>query len=641
MNSDNLPPSLRRLRRVSGVFIFLALSGVVPLIVRYGVYSQWILLLHIIVGLAALIPLSLIFWRHGRAAHEVQRTTWLSPGLWSGIGWIAIAASGVWLVGKGIWGVYVPYAMHYFHLVVGIAFGALAVFHTFFGLAKSKFVKARYAEVAPPLLVWGIVLLAGGTMIFLARRGPSLAAADFSPSNARTATGRIIPADLLRGSASCGSSGCHSTIYEEWRPSAHRYSAMDVFYEAVKANYIHDRGADSPRYCAGCHEPIPLLAGETFTGQTHDGGTEGSSCAFCHSLRDTETRGNANYVVHPPDPYLFEESLNPALRRVGDLLIRLHPDQHKRDYDVKPSETAEFCGACHKQYINKQENGWGFVQLQDQYDDWKNGPWHTDPRKQLQCQSCHMHEASASDPARTSQGFIHDHRILASNNYMSEMLGLPGAQKQDSLVNQWLAGDTYIPEISKVWPRGPILPVNLEPEGPFRAGKAASMRVFVTNLKIGHAFPTGPLDVIEAWLEFQVVDATGKQIYSAGTLGAHGELVGKTVEYRSYLMDKNNQPVFTHSLWNVVASQGKRVIPPGGSDTAVFPFQIPANASGPLRCEVRVLYRKFNFQSQAALFPTNPPNIPIVEISRASLEVPLENRKNSPVKMAATAAHLK
>jgi hypothetical protein len=29
---------------------------------------------------------------------------------------------------------------------------------------------------------------------------------------------------------------------------------------------------------------------------------------------------------------------------------------HDRDYDVRPSETAEFWGACHKQFINREEN---------------------------------------------------------------------------------------------------------------------------------------------------------------------------------------------------------------------------------------------------------------------------------------------
>src|SRR5271169_763009 len=49
--------SLTRLRRASGVFLFIALSGFIPLLVRYGVISQWVLLLHIVVGVSAAIPL--------------------------------------------------------------------------------------------------------------------------------------------------------------------------------------------------------------------------------------------------------------------------------------------------------------------------------------------------------------------------------------------------------------------------------------------------------------------------------------------------------------------------------------------------------------------------------------------------------
>jgi Cytochrome c554 and c-prime len=629
--------SISRLRRVSGVFVFLALSGLVPFLARYGVFSQWILLLHILVGIAAVVPLTWIFWKHGREANRAHPTQWWSPGLWSGLGWLVLCASGLWLVGKGIWGVFVPYRMHYFHLVAGIALGAVGLFHIIYGLAKSQFPRARYATLLRPVILWVIVFAVGAIVIGLSRREGPLAKGNFSPSNARTTTGNVIPAKLLIGSASCGSSGCHSAIYEEWAPGAHHYSASDPFYQTIKANYIRDRGPDSPRYCAGCHEPVPLAAGESIVARTESDGAEGSSCVFCHALRDTETRGNANYAIRAPDPYLFESSGNPELLRISDMLIRLHPDQHKLDYSVEPSKTAEFCGTCHKQYINKEENGWGFVQLQDQYDDWKNGPWHTDPHKNLQCQDCHMPEVSAEDPSRNARGFIHDHRILASNNYVPKMLNLPGAEKQIALVNEWLAGETVISDIAKVWPSGPIVPVNLEPEGPLVPGRAASIRALVTNLKVGHQFPTGPLDVIEVWLEFQATDGRGKAVYSAGTLGPDGNIQGKTVEYRSYLLDKNAQPVFTHALWNVVGARDKRALMPGGSDTTEFSFPIPRNTVGPLRCSVRLLYRKFNYQTQSQLFPKgNGPQIPIVEISKSTIEVPLESSKG-PSRVAASA----
>lgn len=627
---NHTPASSRLLRQASGVFLFLALSGLIPFLARYGVISQWILLLHIAAGVLAAVPLTWIFWKHGRSANASEPTQWWSPGLWAAVGWALLCISGVWLVGKGIWGVFVPYRMHYVHLVAGIAFGAIGVLHIGYGLLQSKTAEGRYTQMARPLAFWGIILVVGAGGIFFARRQENLLVADFSPSNARTTTGRVIPVELLGNSESCGTSGCHRAIYEDWAPAAHRYSAIDPFYQAIKTNYIRDRGPNSPRYCAGCHEPLPLVAGEGILAHTGKGGSEGSSCAFCHSLRDTETHGNANYAVRPPDRYLFELSSHPALRQIANVLIRLHPEQHDRDYDVKPSQTAEFCGTCHKQYINKVENGWGFVQLQDQYDDWKNGPWHTDPRRDLQCQDCHMREVASGDPARNAKGFTHDHRILASNNYVSEMLKLPGAKRQIELVNEWIAGQAYIPEIAKVWPSGPIVPVQLETEGTIAPGRPATVRALVTNLKVGHAFPTGPLDVIEVWLEFQVSDARGETVYSAGTLAPDGSIQGRTIEYRAYLLDKNAQPVFTHALWNVVGARDKRVLPPGGSDTTVFQFTPPRNVSGPLHCKLRLLYRKFNYQAQSMLFAAgNAPKIPIIEISKATLEIPLMAKKKS------------
>lgn len=627
----------RLLRQASGVFLFLAVSGLIPFLARYGVISQWILLVHIAAGLLAAVPLTWIFWLHSRIANASEPTRWLSPGPWAALGWGLLCASGLWLVGKGMWGLFVPYRIHYVHLAAGIILGAVGASHIGYRLVQSKNPQGRYRQLARPLVFWGLILLVGWAGIIFARREKDQRVAEFHPSNARTTTGRVISLELMGNSESCGALGCHNAIYKEWAPGAHRYSAIDPFYQTIKTNYIRDRGPDSPRYCAGCHEPLPLVAGEPILARTGAGGSEGSSCAFCHSLRDTETRGNANYTVRPANPYIFESSVHPALRKLANLLIRLHPEQHDRDYDIRPSQTAEFCGTCHKQYINKEENGWGFVQLQDQYDDWKNGPWHTDPRRNLQCQDCHMHEVASDDPARNAQGFTHDHRILASNNYVPEMLSLPGAKRQTELVNEWISGRATIPEIAKVWPRGPIVPVHLETEGTIALDRPITVRALVTNAKVGHQFPTGPLDVIEVWLEFQVTDARGETVYSVGTLAPDGSIQGDTVEYRSYLLDKNAQPVFTHALWNVVGARDKRVLSPGGSDTTIFQFTSPQNSPGPLHCELRLLYRKFNYQTQSALFAMGTaPKIPIIEISKAVLDIPYGAQQKSNTRTSGT-----
>jgi len=519
----------------------------------------------------------------------------------------------------------VPYRMHTVHLVAGIGFGAIGLFHVAQGLVRSKFPQGLIAEPLRPLIVWSVVLAAGVLVLGITRHRGVPAVGDFAPSNARTVTGRVIPAELLVGSDSCGASRCHSAIYEEWVPSAHHFSASDPFYETVKISYVKAQGVSAGRYCAGCHEPISLLSGENIPAHTERNGQEGSSCIFCHSLRNPDVKGNANYMATAPDPYLFEPSSSPILRLVSQGLIRLHPEQHKRDYDAKHSQSVEFCGTCHKQYLDKRVNGWGFVQLQNQYDDWKNGPWHTDKTRELQCQNCHMREVNAEDPARNERGVIHEHRILASNTFVPEMLNLPGGAHQVELVKQWLTGQAVIPEIAKVWPAGPIISVNLIAENPPAAGKMATVQALVINTKVGHAFPTGPLDVIQSWLEFTVTDESGHHVFSAGTLDANGRLLGKTVEYRSFLVDRQAQVLYNHALWDAVGARDKRVILPGASDSAEFSFPVPRGVAGPLHCQVRLLYRKFNPDSLAAIFPnTVPPPVPITEISSATMDLPLK-----------------
>ena len=617
--------SLRKLRRASGVFLFVALSGLIPWLARYGVISQWILLLHILVGIAASVPLTVIFWKHAREADRDVPTRWWSAGLWAGLGWAALGISGLWLVGSGIWGVFVPYRMHSIHLVAGIAFGAVGLFHVFYGLVRSESPQGRYAQLARPLVLWMIVFAVGAAAIGISRRQGSLAVGNFAPSNARTDTGRVIPAHLLVGSESCGASRCHSTIYEEWLPSAHHFSGADPFYEIIKANYVKAQGVGSGRYCAGCHEPISLLSGENIPAHTSPTSRAGSSCVFCHVLRKPEVKGNANYIATAPNPYLFEFSSSPVLRTVSQTLIRLHPEQHRLDYGAEHSQSIEFCATCHKQYLDKRVNGWGFVQLQNQYDDLKNGPWYTDKARQLRCQSCHMHEVQAEDPARNAAGVIHDHRILASNAFVPEMLHLPGAGRQIELVKQWLTGQAVIPEIAKVWPAGPIISVSLIPQDPLIPNEMATIQALVINTKVGHQFPTGPLDVIQSWLEFTATDDKGQPVFSAGTLDANGRLQGKTVEYRSFLLNRQGEVLYNHALWDAVGARDKRTILPGASDSAEFRFRVPRGIAGPLHCKVRLLYRKFNPDSLAAIFPsTTPPPVPITEIASFNADFPVK-----------------
>jgi len=60
---------------------------------------------------------------------------------------------------------------------------------------------------------------------------------------------------------SCGTVGCHAQIVEEWKPSAHRYAAMDPIFQGIQSVMAKQNGAESTRYCGGCHDPISLFSG--------------------------------------------------------------------------------------------------------------------------------------------------------------------------------------------------------------------------------------------------------------------------------------------------------------------------------------------------------------------------------------------
>ncbi len=157
----------------------------------------------------------------------------------------------------------------------------------------------------------------------------------FAPSLAATTTRRAFDSRRLAGSESCGTRGCHEQITAEWRVSAHRWSAMDAAFQRIQSEMAKQNGAESTRYCGGCHDPISLFSGtkNTFTDKLTSlaGNQEGVSCLACHSIRKTDVKGNANFVVGEPHRYLFELREGEGARLARDFLIRAYPWQHAAD----------------------------------------------------------------------------------------------------------------------------------------------------------------------------------------------------------------------------------------------------------------------------------------------------------------------
>src|SRR5262249_9680418 len=143
-------------------------------------------------------------------------------------------------------------------------------------------------------------------------------------------------------------------------------------------------------------------------------------------------------------------------------------------------------------------------------------------RSPPECRECHMPLQASFDPAsgdaldynRTpSDGKHRSHRFLAANQFMPAALKLAGAEEQIALTGKWLRGEYEPPEIADKWPRGPAVAIELQAPDEVIAGEPLAIHAVITSNKVGHDFPTGPLDIIQSWVELTVVDDAGRVVF--------------------------------------------------------------------------------------------------------------------------------
>ncbi len=486
----------------------------------------------------------------------------------------------------------------------------------------------------------------------------------FAPSQASTATGGALDSRLLSGSQSCGTAGCHEEIVREWEVSAHRWSAMDIAFQKIQLTMAEQNGPESTRYCGGCHDPISLFSGakNIFTDPSQltsmAGFQEGVSCLACHGIHETDLKGNAHYTVAQLDRYLFEleydESPSEWKRLTRDFLIRAYPAHHVETLSKRLFKAPEYCAACHKQFIDEEINSVGWVQLQNQYDNWRKSRWNhpEDPTRTIECRECHMPLVDSTDPASGDaldynrsphDGKHRSHRFIASNQLMPELLALPGWEEQVALTEKWLQGDFEIPEIADKWPSGPAVSLDLSGPSSVRVGEAVELKAIITSNKVGHDFPTGPLDIIQAWVELIATDASGRLLYSTGTVDEKGFIAPGSFIFKAEPVDRYGNLIDRHNLWEMVGVRHRRALFPGFTDAAEFSFRCPdlhvgdqdamrfqpeqlhsfqAADSGRIQIRARLLYRKidqyllhFVFGEEAAV------TSPVTEMASDQLEV--------------------
>ena len=517
-------------RTAAAILLFELVSGLAITLGPFHPANQWGLLLHTITGVIGTAPLVWYSVRHWDDYADQALSDVLLLG-YVGVGALAICLiSGLLVTGQALWGIRTSPWLRYVHLTSTLLMLAATVPHMLIAwLRRHKTESAKGAAgwlvVTTAATVASICVVAAFTFAYSGTKYRNQFPPDYSyafgkdrpfaPSLAHTATNGAFDPRSLAGSDTCGSSGCHTEIYSEWKTSAHRYAAMDPIFQGIQSVMAKQNGPESTRYCGGCHDPISLFSGtknifvQKLTGA--QGYNEGISCLSCHSIQKTDIQGNANYTMSQPTEYLWQWSADHSLGAVArNFLIRAWPSQHNR-LSKRMYKKPEYCAACHKQFIDQEVNRVGWVQLQNQYDNWAASHWNHkgDARTTVECRECHMPLVDSTDPAagdsmdynRSPDDHKHrSHRFLAANNFVPALLHLDGADKQIQLTVNWLQGHVDIPEIRNKWAEGPVVKIRIEAPPSVAPGQTMPIRVIMTSNKVGHDYPTGPLDMIQSWV---------------------------------------------------------------------------------------------------------------------------------------------
>ena len=662
---------------VTGLLLFLSLSGLSILFLPFSIYQQVAVLLHVLLGTLLIVPIGLYVTRHERKRRSGNLSHYKLLGYLSGGALVVTVLTGLVETAQALFGTHLSRSWDQAHLISGFAVTLFISAHLLtlivrrtnsleVGQARRLSLIRSSGVALSGFLLCGVLAWQYGGIDFdesfsegydfkygvdrpfapsLARKDMSEAEATLrseivthlNPSQSSTflanlqmdpsehaglvtvaerlteqmeltdnqrgkikpildemreqyrSKGRVDPRRLA-GSQSCGTSGCHSEILAEWEPSAHRYAAMDTVFQRVQEIMVDEKDPQSTRYCAGCHDPISLFAGaknqENMT-LSALGSDEGISCVSCHSIVQADVRGNADYTIRVQEPYLFEYHEGAFAKRVSDFLIRAYPRHHVEAYSQPLYKTTEFCAACHKQFIDEEVNDFGWVQGQNQYDSWRKSRWHQEGNAEgtLSCRECHMPLVTSKDPAKgdyqdstrtPSDGKHRSHRTLGANQFIPLYHKLPGAEEQVKQIVEWLRGEYEVPEIAHKWTEGPVVRMSLSVPEEVRPGEAIQIRTHLTNNKTGHNFPTGPLDMIESWVELTVTDESGNLIYGSGTLDERDYLENPQIVFKKDLIDRDGNPVDRHNLWDAVGANYKRALFPGFTDTTDFNFKCPA-----------------------------------------------------------------
>jgi tetratricopeptide (TPR) repeat protein len=287
----------------------------------------------------------------------------------------------------------------------------------------------------------------------------------------------------------------------------------------------------------------------------------------------------------------------------------------------------EFCAACHKANLPNPLNDYKFVRAFTVYDDWQNSKFsQRNPLTFYQgnfttCQNCHMMRVPAlpiTQEYGAKNGTFASHRWLAGNTAVPFYYGFD-EQLQKTI--EFLQSGAYLNvdlfAIKKVASNEIVAPLGSRPFT-LAPNDMVQTMVVIQNKNIGHSLIPEVRDLYEAWVEFTVKEADGKEIYHSGFLKPDGSLDERAHSFTNRPVNVNGDFVDNHKVWTIHSVAYDNTIPAGRSVLVRYQFHIPADAKGALTITAKVNYRHLRQSYLNNVLGKDHPAYPVVEISSRS-----------------------
>ncbi|HLE84067.1 MAG TPA: tetratricopeptide repeat protein [Thermoanaerobaculia bacterium] len=470
----------------------------------------------------------------------------------------------------------------------------------------------------------------------------------YFPSSVSNAHGGLVPSSIYMDPQSCGRSGCHPDLLEQWQSSVHHRGSFNNQWYRKSIEYMQEvAGVEASKWCGGCHDPAILQSGMMDTPIKEIVHTPqaqaGITCTACHMITAVgSSMGQGDYEITVPPLHDLATSENRLFSGIHDFLVRMDPEPHRRTF-IQPffrgEDSAEYCSSCHKVHLDQPVNGYRWIRGFNEYDNWQASgvsgfgarSFYYPPKAQ-NCVDCHM-PLVASNDAAAKDGMIRSHRFAAANT------ALPTAYQDeeqlrhvvDFLQARQVTVDIFAmtegeergdqgPGLATEGPalattfavgeesgmavgaggalQGPAEPVFAPLDripATVRRGESSRIDVVVRTRGVGHFFPGGTVDAYDCWVELQAVDSDGKVVYWSGMADEHAPVEEGAHFYQALLIDEHGNPIDKRNAWAARAVVYVRLIPPGAADTVRFRLDVPADAADEIELTARLNYRKFSW----------------------------------------------